>query len=152
MINKDNVKNWIGVQLETIGATIKPSDKANSFTFVLNGETYTLHHRHKNEKGSILFHLEPKDLEKMIDDSVENTIPCLAFSIAYTNKDTEKNELFMFISTIDNIYYQAQNKYNTSIKLGEKTGNYIFKYGTIMEKYILDDSCDILTSRLVISK
>ncbi|WP_447412749.1 hypothetical protein [Clostridium perfringens] len=47
MIHKDNVKNCIEVQLETIESTIKKSDKANSFTFVLNGETYTLHHRHK---------------------------------------------------------------------------------------------------------
>lgn len=152
MFNKDHIRNWIKAQLEIIGATIKPSDKTNSFTFVLNGETYTLHHRHKNEKGSLLCHLEPKDLKKMIDDSSENTIPCLCFSVTYINKDTEKKELFMFISTIDNIYYQSQNKYNTSIKLGEKTGNYIFKYGSDMEKYILNDSCDLLTARLVISK
>lgn len=152
MINKDNVKKWLEIQLETIGATIKASDKANSFNFVLNGETYTLYHRHKNEKGSLLCHLEPKDLEKMIEDSPEHTIPCLAFSVTYTNKDTEKKELFMFILTIDNIYYQVENKYNTSIKLGEKTGNYIFKYGSDIEKNILNDSCDILTARLVISK
>lgn len=152
MIIKENVKNLIKIQLETIGATIKPSNQANSFTFVLNGETYTLHHRHKNEKGSLLCHLEPKDLEKMISDSVENTVPCLCFSVTYENKDTEKKEIFIFISTIDNIYYQVKNKYNTSIKLGDKTGNYIFKYGSDMEKYILNNSCDILTSRLVISK
>lgn len=149
MINKSNVKNLIETQLKTIGATIKPSDKTNSFTFVLNGEIYTLHHRHKNEKGSLLCHLEPKDLEKMIEDTAENTIPCLAFSISYMNKDIEKNELFIFISTINNIYYQVKNKYNTSIKLGQKTGNYIFKYGSDIEKNILNDSCDILTARLV---
>ncbi|WP_283690929.1 hypothetical protein ACSXEL_16160 (plasmid) [Clostridium perfringens] len=95
MIHKDNVKDWIEVKLETIESTIKKSDKANCFTFVLNGETYTLHHRHKNDKGSLLCHLEPKDLEKMITDSVENTIPCLAFSVTYINKDTEKKNFIL---------------------------------------------------------
>ena len=98
IINKDNVKNCLEIQFKIIGATIKPFDKANSFTFVLNGETYTLYHRCKNEKGSLLCHLEPKNLEKMIDNSAESTIPYLAFSVTYLNKDTEKRTFHIYFN------------------------------------------------------
>ncbi len=152
MVSKDQIQKLIKSQLDVIGAVVKPTENLNKFNMVYGGETYSVHHRHKNERGSLIFHLEPKDLEKMINDSDDNTIPCLAFSVSYQNKDIEKEEIFLFIATVDSIYHHIQNKYNTSIKLGEKTGNFIFKYGSIMDKYLLDESADILTTKLTINK
>lgn len=48
----------------------------------------------------------------MIDNSAESTIPYLAFSVTYLNKDTEKRTFHIYFE-LDNIYYQVQNKYNT---------------------------------------
>ena len=149
-INKETARELIESQIKAIGGVIKPAEKINNFVVFYRGEAYSVHHRHKNERGSLLFSLGPKELERMIDDSDDNTIPCLAFSVFYQNNG--KEEIFLFISTIDSIYNHIQNKYNTSIKLGEKTGNFIFKYGSIMDKYLLDESADILTTKLTINK
>ena len=154
MADKNVAKKIMEVQLQALGIELNNTSKANRYSFIWNGKEYILYHKNKNElrNYSLLSHLDPESLKKMRNDNERGATPCLAFTVSYKNTEIDKDEIFIFISTIENIYFQIENIYNKSIKIADKTGNVIFKYGNDIERNILSESCDILTSRLSFPK
>lgn len=150
MIDKKEAMMWIEGQLLMLNINVMPCQYANMYTFTWKGKEYLLHHRHKKEKGSLLCHITEDSLTAMRHSGGEQQCPCMAYSMSYENLLTGRKELYVLIATIENIYEQLANPYNKAIIRGKTTGNIIFKYGTDLERNILDESCDILTARLVL--
>lgn len=145
-MDKKNVFKLIESQLNLLKYPVFNTAKAGAYNFVANDKKHILYHRHKNEIGSLMWHITKDSLSALKTNCDDDVIPCLAFSVFFNDPVTQKDTLFIYASTIDKIYTELDNPYNSAIFYGEKTGNILFKYGSDFERHILKCCADIFTT------